>query len=89
MGKGKTPAVKQKKGTSSVNLSNSKKTMSAGHTDLNESFIQSPVHTKSDPTVDASVPQSLHVQDKLDSIVSILHKLDESNQTLIRQIGIR
>ena len=87
MGKRKTPAVKQKKGTSSVNSRNSKKKMSAGHTDLNESFLQSTIHTESDPTVDASVPQSPQVQDKSDSILAMLHKLDESNQALIRRVS--
>ena len=83
MGKRKTQRVKQKRGTPSVNSRNSKK-MSAGHTDLNQSFIQPTIHTESDQTGDASVPQSLQMQDKSDSILAMLHKLDEYNQALIR-----
>ena len=88
MGKRKTTAVKQKKGSSSVNSRNSKKgKVGMGNTDLNESFIQSAIPTESDPTVDANVSQPLKMQDKSDSILAMLHKLDESNQALIRWVS--
>ena len=77
----------KRKNPSSVNSTNSKKKMSAHHTDLNESFIQSIVHTGSDQTGDASVPQSLQMQDKSDSILEMLYKLDESNEALIRRVS--
>ena len=67
-------------------LRNSKKKMSAGPTDLNESFIQSINHTESDLTV-ASIHQSPQVQGMSDLILAMLHKLDESNQALIRFVS--
>ena len=88
MGKRKTPAVKQKKGSSSVNSRNIKKRkVSNGHIDLNESFIQSVIPTESDPITDANTSQPPHVQDKSESILALLHKLDESNQALLRRVS--
>ena len=88
MGKKKTPAVKQKKAGSSVDSRNTRKgKVSSSHTDLNESFIQSAIPTESDPITDANTSQPTQVQDNLESILALLHKLDESNQALLRRVS--
>ena len=88
MGKRKTPAVKQKKGSSSVNSRNTKKgNVNTGHIDLNESFIQSAIPTESDRLIDANAPQPPQIQDKSESILALLQKLDESNQELLRRVS--
>ena len=61
--------------------------MSNGHIDLNESFIQSAIPTESDPITDANTSQPPQVQDKSESILALLHKLDESNQALLRWVS--
>ena len=88
MGKRKTPTVKQKKGSSSANSRNTKKgKVSTGHIDLNESFIQSVIPTESDLTLEANTSQPPQMQDKSDSILALLHRLDESNQALLRRVS--
>ena len=80
--------MKQKKGSSSVNSRIIKKgKVSNGHIDLNESFIQSAIPTESDPITDANISQPPQEQDKSDSILSLLHKLDESNQAMLRRVS--
>ena len=88
MGRKKTPAVKQKKAGSSVTSRNTRKgKVSSGHTDLNESFIQSAILTESDPITDVNTSQPPQVQDNSESILALLHKLDESNQALLRRVS--
>ena len=86
MGKRKTPAVKQKKASSATARSSSKK-VGPGHTELNGSFIQSASPIEPDTTVASSSSQSSHPQDKSDSILALLQRLEESNQVIIKWVS--
>ena len=86
MGKRKTPAAKQKK-TSSATARKSSKKVSPRHTDLNGSFLQSVIPLESDPTVAPSSSQSSHNQEKPDLILTMLQKLEEPNQAIMKRVS--
>ena len=86
MGKRKTPAVKQKKASSSTARKSSKK-VSPGYTDLNGSFIQSVIPIEPDPTAAPSSSQSSQNQEYLDPILTMLQKLEESNQAIMKRVS--
>ena len=86
IGKKKTPAVKQKKASSATARKSSKK-VSPDHTDLNGSFIQSVIPVEPDPTAASSSSQLPHTQDKWDSILTMLQRLEESNQAIMKGVS--
>ena len=86
MGKKKTQAVKQKKASSATARSSSGKA-GPSRTDVNKLFVQFAIHIEPDPTAASSTSQSYHPQDKWDSILALLQRLEESNQTIITRVS--
>ena len=61
--------------------------MSPGHTYLKGSFIQSAIPVESDLTVASTSSQPPHLQEKSDSILALLQRLDKSKHALIKPVS--